>query len=76
MVVLAAAAHPDDIEFMMAGTLLLLKRAGAEIHMWNLANVETKCIPAQTTNQVSFIMRFLEIQWEQLGNDIHKDTTC
>jgi len=36
--VLAAAAHPDDIEFMMAGTLLLLKRAGAEIHMWNLAN--------------------------------------
>lgn len=37
-VVLAAAAHPDDIEFMMAGTLLLLKNAGAEIHMWNLAN--------------------------------------
>ncbi len=37
-VVLAAAAHPDDIEFMMAGTLLLLKQAGAEIHMWNLAN--------------------------------------
>lgn len=37
-VVLAAAAHPDDIEFMMAGTLLLLKQAGAKIHMWNLAN--------------------------------------
>jgi LmbE family N-acetylglucosaminyl deacetylase len=37
-VVLAAAAHPDDIEFMMAGTLLRLKAAGAEIHMWNLAN--------------------------------------
>lgn len=36
--VLAAAAHPDDIEFMMAGTLLLLKDAGADIHMWNLAN--------------------------------------
>lgn len=36
--VLAVAAHPDDIEFMMAGTLLLLKDAGAEIHMWNLAN--------------------------------------
>jgi LmbE family N-acetylglucosaminyl deacetylase len=36
--VLAAAAHPDDIEFMMAGTLLRLKDAGAEIHMWNLAN--------------------------------------
>ena len=36
--VLAAAAHPDDIEFMMAGTLLLLKDAGCEIHLWNLAN--------------------------------------
>jgi LmbE family N-acetylglucosaminyl deacetylase len=32
------AAHPDDIEFMMSGTLLLLKQAGAEIHMCNLAN--------------------------------------
>ena len=37
-VVLAAVAHPDDIEFMMAGTLLRLKQAGAEIHLWNLAN--------------------------------------
>ena len=37
-VVLAAVAHPDDIEFVMAGTLLRLKQAGAEIHMWNLAN--------------------------------------
>lgn len=38
MIVLAAAAHPDDIEFMMAGTLLRLKDAGCEIHLWNLAN--------------------------------------
>jgi LmbE family N-acetylglucosaminyl deacetylase len=38
LIALAMAAHPDDIEFMMAGTLLLLKRAGAEIHMCNLAN--------------------------------------
>lgn len=37
LIVLAAAAHPDDIEFMMAGTLLRLKEVGAEIHMWNLA---------------------------------------
>ena len=35
---MAATAHPDDIEFMMAGTLLRLKKAGARIHMWNLAN--------------------------------------
>ena len=38
IIVLALGAHPDDIEFMMAGTLLLLKRAGAEIHICNLAN--------------------------------------
>jgi len=38
MIALAAAAHPDDIEFMMAGTLLRLKQAGCEIHLWNLAD--------------------------------------
>ncbi len=35
---MAIGAHPDDIEFVMAGTLLRLKDAGAAIHMWNLAN--------------------------------------
>lgn len=34
---LAIAAHPDDIEFLMAGTLLLLRQAGWEIHYLNLA---------------------------------------
>ncbi|MFQ5737691.1 MAG: PIG-L deacetylase family protein [Acidobacteriota bacterium] len=38
LTVLAAGAHPDDIEFMMAGTLLRLRWAGAAIHMWNLAD--------------------------------------
>lgn len=36
--VLAIAAHPDDIEFCMAGTLLLLGRAGWELHYLNLAS--------------------------------------
>ena len=36
--VLAIHCHPDDIEFMMAGTLFLLKEAGCEIHYMNLAN--------------------------------------
>jgi N-acetylglucosamine malate deacetylase 1 len=34
----AIVAHPDDVEFMMAGTLLLMKDAGADIHIWNLCN--------------------------------------
>ncbi len=37
LTVLAVVAHPDDIEFNMAGTLLLLKDGGADIHMWNLS---------------------------------------
>ena len=35
---IAIAAHPDDIELFMAGTLILLGRAGYEIHYMNIAN--------------------------------------
>jgi len=35
---IAIGAHPDDIEFYMAGTLVLLERAGYEIHYLNVAN--------------------------------------
>lgn len=36
--VFAICAHPDDIEFMMAGTLLLLRDAGYAIHYMTLAD--------------------------------------
>ena len=35
---IAIAAHPDDIEFLMAGTLVRLREAGFEIHYMNVAN--------------------------------------
>ena len=35
---MAIVAHPDDVEFFMAGTLLLLKDAGVDIHLWNLCS--------------------------------------
>ncbi|MBI5387277.1 MAG: PIG-L family deacetylase [Verrucomicrobia bacterium] len=35
---LAVAAHPDDIEFMMAGTLLLLRQAGWDTHYLTIAS--------------------------------------
>lgn len=35
---LAIAAHPDDIEIFMSGTLMLLKGAGYDIHYMNVAN--------------------------------------
>jgi LmbE family N-acetylglucosaminyl deacetylase len=37
-VAFAIAAHPDDIEFYMAGTLILLKHAGFETHYMTVAN--------------------------------------
>lgn len=36
--VLALFAHPDDIEFVAAGTLWLLKNQGWQVHYCNLAN--------------------------------------
>lgn len=36
--VFALVAHPDDIEFMMAGTLFRLKALGWEIHYMTIAN--------------------------------------
>jgi LmbE family N-acetylglucosaminyl deacetylase len=35
--VLAIVAHPDDVEFSLAGTLLLLREAGWEPHLINVA---------------------------------------
>src|ERR1041385_6459721 len=51
---IAITAHPDDIEFMMAGTLLLLKKAGYEIHYWNLAsgNVGSTQHDAETISKI------------------------
>ena len=45
--VLAVAAHPDDIEFRMAGTLLLLGDAGWDLHYCNLSrgNLGSETIP-------------------------------
>jgi len=49
---IAIAAHPDDIEFKMGGTLLLLRRAGWDIHCFNLATGNggsTKFGPEETS---------------------------
>ena len=35
---MAIGAHPDDIEFMMAGTLLLLRKAGWNLHYLTVAD--------------------------------------
>jgi LmbE family N-acetylglucosaminyl deacetylase len=46
---IAIAAHPDDVEFFMAGTLLLLKKAGWEIHYLTVANGSCGSVRYNTT---------------------------
>jgi len=58
--VLAAAAHPDDIEFMMAGTLLRLKDAGCQVHVWTLAN--GCCGSSVLSREQTAATRWLEVQ--------------
>lgn len=36
--VFAVAAHPDDVEFMMSGTLMLLGEAGHDLHIMNVGS--------------------------------------
>lgn len=51
---LAIAAHPDDIEFIMAGTLLQLRAAGWDIHYLNVStgNMGSTVMSAAETARV------------------------
>jgi LmbE family N-acetylglucosaminyl deacetylase len=55
-IAIAIAAHPDDIEFMMAGTLLLLKNKGYEIHYLNLSsgNLGTSELEEEIMKEIRF----------------------
>ncbi len=55
--VLAIAAHPDDIEFVMAGSLLQLAALGWEIHYFNIAN---GCCGSQTLSREQCAARRLD----------------
>ena len=59
-VALALAAHPDDIEFMMAGTLVLLGQAGYQLHMINLAS--GCCGSMEENRQTTATRRLAEAQ--------------
>lgn len=75
---LAIAAHPDDIEFLMAGTMLHLGEAGFELHYMNVAN---GCCGSMTENRSATIAtrrlesiesadRFPATYHESLCNDL------
>ncbi len=48
-VALAVGAHPDDVEFLMAGTLALLGDAGYELHIMTIGN--GNCGTAEHTHE-------------------------
>jgi len=70
--VFAIAAHPDDIEFLMAGTLLLLGRAGYEMHYMNIAN--GCCGSTQTDRETTARIRREEARaaCDQVGAIFHE----
>jgi len=75
-VAIAIAAHPDDIEFYMAGTLLLLEQAGWEIHYLNLASgncgsakwnaAKTRAVRRREAQQAA---KILDAQWHPILTD-------
>lgn len=54
MKILAIHAHPDDIEFLCAGTLYLLRDKGHEIHLANVCNGD-KGSATHTSDEIAAI---------------------
>jgi N-acetylglucosamine malate deacetylase 1 len=71
LIAIAVAAHPDDIEFCMAGTLLMLKRAGYKVHYLTLAS--GSCGSIQTNARQTRIIREREAKAAAkiLGAEFH-----
>jgi LmbE family N-acetylglucosaminyl deacetylase len=68
---IAIAAHPDDIELMMAGTLLLLKQRGYEIHYLNLANGNVGSVTYDHETIVKMRLKEAQRSAEILGAHFH-----
>jgi LmbE family N-acetylglucosaminyl deacetylase len=73
--VFAVAAHPDDIEFVMSGTLMLLQEAGYELHYMNIAN--GCCGSTETDAETTARRRQAEARRAaaQLGAAFHESLT-
>ncbi len=76
--VLAIVAHPDDIEFSAAGTMLLLKQAGWQLHYFNVSGGD--CGSTVTGRDETRRIRAVEARnaaailgaefYESVGNDM------
>jgi len=71
----AIASHPDDIDYMMAGTLVALKDVGYEIHYMNVAN--GSCGTNQYDHETIIKMRREEAKnsAEVIGAHFHESLT-
>src|SRR5882672_9819550 len=74
-IAMAVAAHPDDIEFMMAGTLLLLKQAGYEIHYLNLSSGNCGSVQHRAARTRSLRRREARRSAKILGAHYHPSLT-
>jgi len=74
--IMAIAAHPDDIEFGMSGTLLLLKRAGCEIHYMNIANGSCGTVEYDAATIVSMRLTEAKKAAKHLGAVFHPPLTA
>jgi LmbE family N-acetylglucosaminyl deacetylase len=74
-VVLAIGAHPDDIEFYMAGTLLMLKRAGYQAHYMNLASGNCGSVEYNSTTTRSVRLTEARAAAKILGAEFHPSLT-
>lgn len=72
MTVFALGCHPDDIEFMMAGTLFLLKKAGCELHLMCLANGNCGSMELGPERIVAIRARESRNAAQMLGAEMHE----
>lgn len=70
-VAFAIAAHPDDIEFMMAGTLLRLRAAGWETHYLNVANGACGSMKTNAARTIAIRRREAQAAARLLGAEFH-----
>ncbi|MCO6450914.1 MAG: PIG-L family deacetylase [Caldilineales bacterium] len=74
-VAFAICAHPDDIEFMMAGTLILLKQAGYEIHYMTVANGSCGSVE-HNAETIARIRRQESVEAAESIGAIYHDSLC
>ena len=69
--ILAIGAHPDDIEFGMSGTMILLAKAGCDIHYMNVANGSCGTAEYDTDTIVSIRLEEAKNAAQSIGATFH-----